>query len=210
LLPVTALLGRSAELARLRRWLAEAAGGVPQVVVCSGEAGIGKTRLLEALSEEAESGGARVLWARSLAPASAPPYWLWRQLFGPDAVTGAVQVGGRLALFERLADRLIETAAAGGAVVVVDDIHWADEPSLVALLHVVRTLHRAMLLVCVAERSGRPDTWCSRRPHSLSSRPAIVPWIATSSIGAGRRWRCLAQYLYACTIAGRAQMDAAV
>jgi hypothetical protein len=27
-----------------------------------------------------------VLWARSLAPASAPPYWLWEQLFRPDAV----------------------------------------------------------------------------------------------------------------------------
>ena len=88
LLAVTALFGRSAELARLRGWLAEAVGGLPQVVVCSGEAGIGKTRLLEALSDEAESGGALVLWARSPAPASAPPYWLWRQLFGTDAVIG--------------------------------------------------------------------------------------------------------------------------
>ncbi|HEX6756812.1 MAG TPA: AAA family ATPase [Propionibacteriaceae bacterium] len=166
---MTALFGRSAELARLRGWLAEAVGGLPQVVVCSGEAGIGKTRLLEALSDEAESGGALVLWARSPAPASAPPYWLWRQLFGTDAVIGPVPVAGpvpvgtvpagdRVALFERLAGRLIETAAVGGAVMVVDDIHWADEPSLVALLHVVRTLHRARLLVCVAERSGGADS----------------------------------------------------
>ncbi len=169
LLPVIALFGRSAELARLRGWLAEAVKGLPQVVVCSGEAGIGKTRLLEALSDEAESGGVQVLWARSPVPGSAPPYWLWRQLFGTDVVTGPVPVtgslpvgtvpaGDRVALFERLAGRLIETAAAGGAVMVVDDIHWADEPSLVALLHVVRTLHRAKLLVCVAERSGGPDS----------------------------------------------------
>lgn len=61
-------------------------------------------------------------------------------------------------LFERLAGRLIETAAAGGAVIVVDDIHWADEPSLVALLHVVRTVRRARLLVCVAERPGGSDS----------------------------------------------------
>ena len=169
LLAVIALFGRSAELARLRGWLVEAVKGLPQVVVCSGEAGIGKTRLLEALSDEAESGGAQVLWARSLAPASAPPYWLWRQLFGTDVVTGPVPVtgsvpvgtvpeGDRAALFERLAGRLIEAAAAGGAVMVVDDIHWADEPSLVALMHMVRTLHRAKLLVCVAERSGGPDS----------------------------------------------------
>jgi DNA-binding CsgD family transcriptional regulator/tetratricopeptide (TPR) repeat protein len=175
LLPVTALFGRSAELARLRHWLAEAVGGLPQVVVCSGQAGIGKTRLLEALSDEAESGGVQVLWARSLAPSSAPPYWLWRQLFGPDAVTGAVQVGGRLALFERLAGRLIETAAAGGAVMVVDDIHWADEPSLVALLHVVRTLRGARLLVCVAERPDGPDSsdgWSGVR-SSLIREPHV-------------------------------------
>jgi DNA-binding CsgD family transcriptional regulator len=165
LLPVTALFGRSAEFARLRGWLAEAVGGLPQVVVCSGAAGIGKTRLLEALSDEAESGGAQVLWARSLPPASGPPYWLWRQLFRPDAVAGpgpvpvgTVPVGDRVVLFERLAGRLIETAAAGGAVLVVDDIHWADEPSLVALLHVVRTVRRARLLVCLAERPGGPDS----------------------------------------------------
>jgi AAA ATPase domain len=94
LLAVTALFGRSAEFARLRGWLAEAVGGLPQVVVCSGEAGIGKTRLLEAVSDEAESGGAQVLWARSPALASAPPYWLWRQLFGTDAVTDPVPVTG--------------------------------------------------------------------------------------------------------------------
>ncbi|MET0522393.1 MAG: ATP-binding protein, partial [Jiangellaceae bacterium] len=63
---MTALFGRSAELARLRGCLAETVGGLPQLVVCSGEAGIGKTRLLEAFSDEAQSGGAQVLWARSL------------------------------------------------------------------------------------------------------------------------------------------------
>jgi hypothetical protein len=53
------------------------------VVMCSGEAGIGKTRLLEGLLGCGGIRGAQVLWARSLAPASAPPYWLWEQLFGP-------------------------------------------------------------------------------------------------------------------------------
>ena len=126
-----------------------------------------------------------MLWARSLAPASAPPYWLWRQLLGPDAVTGPVTVGppvdtapvaDRVALFERLAGRLIKTAAAGGVVMVVDDIHWADEPSLVALLHVVRTVRRARLLVCVAERPGGFDStgWLARgaiEPDAGAARP---------------------------------------
>src|SRR5215207_3249955 len=58
---------------------------------------------------------------------------------------------------------------------VVDDIHWADEPSLVALLHVVRTLHRARLLVCVAERSVGPDSsdgWRGAR-SSLIREPHV-------------------------------------
>jgi predicted ATPase len=90
---VTALFGRSAELARLRGWLADAVAGLPRVVVCSGEAGIGKTRLLEALSDEAASRGTQVLWARSPAPASTPPYLLWRQALGPDAWARLVRVG---------------------------------------------------------------------------------------------------------------------
>jgi len=169
-LSVTALFGRSAEFARLRGWLADAVAGLPRVVVCSGEAGIGKTRLLEALSDDAASRGIQVLWARSPAPATTPPYWLWRQALGPDAVASAQPDGDRIALFERLADQLIDTAAPAGAVMVVDDVHWADEPSLVALLHLTRRMRHARLLICVAERSGGPDTsdgWRSVRPSVI-------------------------------------------
>lgn len=174
---VTTLSGRSTELAQLRGWFARAVGGQPQVVVCSGEAGIGKTQLLEALSDEAESDGAQVLWARSPSPASAPPYWLWRQLLGPDVVTRAEPVGDRIALFDRLAGSLIETSAVASTVMVVDDIHWADEPSLVALLHAVRTLRRTRLLICVAERPAGPDSsdgWLRVRPGLIREPHASV------------------------------------
>jgi hypothetical protein len=91
---VTALFGRSAEFARLRDWLAEAVGGLPQVVVCSGEAGIGKTRLLEALSDEAESGGGAGALGAVAGAGECAAYWLRRQLFGTDAVTAPVPVTG--------------------------------------------------------------------------------------------------------------------
>jgi hypothetical protein len=77
------LFGRAAELARLRPWLAEAVGGLPRVVVCSGKEGIGKTRLLEAFSDAAESVGRRCSGRGRWRLASTPPYWLWEQLFGP-------------------------------------------------------------------------------------------------------------------------------
>jgi DNA-binding CsgD family transcriptional regulator len=54
-------VGRSQELARLRELLAHAADGTPLVAVIGGEAGIGKTRLVEQLAAVAEEQGVRVL-----------------------------------------------------------------------------------------------------------------------------------------------------
>jgi predicted ATPase len=57
----TRLVGRAAELVRLEAALADAAGGRPRTVLLGGEAGIGKTRLLAALTARAAEQGARVL-----------------------------------------------------------------------------------------------------------------------------------------------------
>jgi len=58
------LAGRDRELADLAATWAKAAAGEPGVVLIVGEAGIGKTRLAEALAAEAASAGAMVLPAR--------------------------------------------------------------------------------------------------------------------------------------------------
>lgn len=60
------LVGRSAELGRLREALTRADDGQACGVVVAGEAGIGKTRLITALSEHAEGAGALVLTGRCL------------------------------------------------------------------------------------------------------------------------------------------------
>jgi len=54
-------VGRSEELARLRELLARAADGQPLVAVVGGEAGVGKTRLVEQLAASASGQGVRVL-----------------------------------------------------------------------------------------------------------------------------------------------------
>lgn len=59
------LVGREDELSRLERaWAATAGGGADRLAVVEGEAGIGKTRLLDTLAAVATASGGRVLAAR--------------------------------------------------------------------------------------------------------------------------------------------------
>ncbi|WP_067534805.1 ATP-binding protein [Nocardia crassostreae] len=171
------LVGRATELAALRKALSGAIGGRPHMVVCSGEAGIGKTRLLTELARDAERRGVPVLWARSLELSDAPPYWLWRQVLGATAGDGPAD---RATLFERIVDRLAEATDATGGLLVVDDIQWADEPSLVALLHVVRSLRGRRLLLCAAERQhDETPGWRAVKPRLMSE--AVVESLTVPS-----------------------------
>ncbi len=74
------LLGRAAELARLQAALADALAGQGRVMLVAGDAGIGKTRLAEALAERAREAGATVAWGRSVEGGDAPPLWPWTQV----------------------------------------------------------------------------------------------------------------------------------
>lgn len=75
-----ALLGRSDELAELRLGLADARSGRGRLFLIAGEAGIGKTRLVEALAEEAAPTEAVVAWGRCWEGGGAPAFWPWVQV----------------------------------------------------------------------------------------------------------------------------------
>jgi DNA-binding CsgD family transcriptional regulator len=74
------IVGRSRELGVFRAAFSQMLGGRRQVMLISGEPGIGKTRCAEALADEAEDQGALVLWGRCHEEAGAPPYWAWVQI----------------------------------------------------------------------------------------------------------------------------------
>ena len=76
----TELVGREAELGVLLESLEGALAGRPRVVLCNGEPGIGKTRLVEELVGVGTARGALCAWGLATDSFGAPPYWEWWQI----------------------------------------------------------------------------------------------------------------------------------
>jgi DNA-binding CsgD family transcriptional regulator/tetratricopeptide (TPR) repeat protein len=160
------VVGRQADLERLRRVIQAAAVGTPGCVFLTGEGGIGKTRLLNETMLDARRRGLAVLvgrasigaslsfgviaealrsWLRTQ-PGTLPPpsvYDSGLQLVLPEwpAPEPAIVLTDsqvRLLALEGLVDLVRKVASAGrGLVLVVDDVHAADPESLEALRYVV-------------------------------------------------------------------------
>jgi predicted ATPase len=75
------IVGRDTELAALRQGLRDAAGGVGATFFVLGEAGIGKTRLVEAARAEAEEAGMRPLYGRAVESGTQVPFRPFAQAF---------------------------------------------------------------------------------------------------------------------------------
>ena len=80
------MVGRDRELARVALLLDEALAGRGRLVLCTGEPGIGKTRLAEEITAEAAARGVLAAWARAADRDSSPPYGLWRLALDEPAV----------------------------------------------------------------------------------------------------------------------------
>src|SRR3989442_11259127 len=90
--PGDALVGRGRELDELVGALADAGAGRGSLFLVTGEPGVGKTRLVDALSARARDVGALVLWGRCWESGGAPPYWPWGE--GICAYVRAPGMGG--------------------------------------------------------------------------------------------------------------------
>ena len=173
------MVGRDRELARATGLLDDALAGRGRLVLCTGEAGIGKTRLAEGLAAAAHARGVPVAWARAADRGSSPPYGLWRLVLEEPAVNsgsgpgadlwspafgpaGGPDLGAdsgvarRFALFAEVRRRLAAAAGRNGLVLVLDDLQWADEASAVLLADVVRQLRGTRILAFATSRDA-PD-----------------------------------------------------
>lgn len=115
-----ALVGRAGELAALVGALDGALEG-RTIAVVAGEAGIGKTRLLEGLERLAGSRAMPVLWGRATNDEDVPAFWPWRQVLRAWAAGGLPgHLHGAAAALARIAPELrepgLEQGARGGPV----------------------------------------------------------------------------------------------
>src|SRR6187401_232656 len=159
------LYGREAVVGRARAALEQAARGAGRILLFTGEPGIGKSRLAEQVASDAQSQGWAVAWGRCWEAGGAPAYWPWRQVFrtlemeadpfadaGADLAPTAAEL--RFAVFERAVRRLQECARRQPLLLVLDDLHAADAPSLLLLLLLARELSRAPVCVVGAYREA--------------------------------------------------------
>src|SRR5260221_13753220 len=145
------LLERETQLEALAGALAEAAGGAGRVVLVHGEAGIGKTSLVECFTAE-HANAARMLWGTCDALFTPRPlgplYDMAQQTSGHLLGLLNNAETNRAALFSAVLGEL----QAGPTLVVIEDAHWADEATLDLIKFLGRRIHRLKALLIVTFR----------------------------------------------------------
>jgi len=206
------IVGREGELALLHDNLEAASGGERRVALISGEAGIGKTRLLGEFAESARRHGWLVLSGHAYDSEGMPPYLPFiealqvhirasspgdlREQLGMGAadvslllpelrrrlpdLPQSIPAGGdeqRYRLFEAVCDFLdaIARGTPAGLLFCLDDLHWADESSLLLLEHLARRPPQAPMLVLATYRDTDLDVTppLARLLEELTRRPHV-------------------------------------
>ncbi|MEO8967316.1 MAG: AAA family ATPase [Solirubrobacteraceae bacterium] len=167
------LIGRDRELAVLGQLLGHVERGVTATGVIEGEAGVGKTRLLAGLFTAARDAGATVLHgaahplertrpfgplvdALRISPGSSdrPRAAIGRLLSGGDMVATGRLMPGQLQfrVVDEIVDLLEGLAAEGPVVLALDDLHWAESSTLLAVRWITQRLVAVPLLVVATLR----------------------------------------------------------
>lgn len=177
------LVGRDEQLARLTTAWEAGCQGRPSLVLVGGDAGVGKTRLVDTLAEHAREGkGARILFGACIdvgdgsvpfAPLTEALRRLARtedaaqlpELLGParrelarlvPALGGDGHSGeppSPIVVLQAATDGLGRMSRSTPVLLVVEDIHWADRSTLDLLAYLARTLRDERLMVVATYRT---------------------------------------------------------
>jgi len=155
---VPELIGRRSELAVLAAALTDAAAGTGRLVLVEGDAGVGKTRLVQEFADRAAATGATVLSGGCLQLEADIPYAPFDEALSAIPGVGSffsstgAGAADRAGEFRRVADAL---AGAGRPVVLVlEDLHWADASTRDLFVFLQRALRHAPVLQVGTHRAG--------------------------------------------------------
>ncbi|MGI5499901.1 BTAD domain-containing putative transcriptional regulator [Lentzea sp. CA-135723] len=137
------LVGRSAELAALFSAVPSAGLGLALV---TGEAGVGKTALAEAFATRL---GWTTVWARC--PEDAPTAWPWQQVV--ESLGSHLDTADRFHLRRSVVSAV---EAASPALVVLDDLHQADDETLAVLAAFTTARLSGRVLIVATSRTPVP------------------------------------------------------
>ncbi|WP_416343499.1 helix-turn-helix transcriptional regulator [Isoptericola peretonis] len=205
--PPTTLVGRGPELSRLTSMLMAAAEGPARAVLVEGDAGVGKTALVESAIEAAVAGSPVPLTALRapclpLTTVSSPFLPLREAIRGStsggraharddggDGRHGELLEDAGTARLDEWLDRLEGLGRADRVVLFVDDLQWADSSTLDALLYLVAGARRGPRVLLATVRSGedspeqRVRRWLAdvrRMPACTELRLASLDRVATA------------------------------
>jgi predicted ATPase/DNA-binding CsgD family transcriptional regulator len=190
------LLERDYHLDALDGWLDQVAAGTGCIALVMGEAGIGKTSLLQHFAARQDK-AARVLWGGCEALFTphplAPLYDIARQIGGdfPAAIAAATR---RASVFNATIDEL--TRGPQPTILIFEDAHWADEATLDLIKFLGRRLQRIGVLLIISYRDDEVNPTHPLRsvigdlPPASLRRLQLVPLsaaaVATLAEAAGR------------------------
>ncbi len=193
------LVGRLAELEWVGEALTAAAAGRGRVMVVEGEAGIGKTRLLDAALDRACGLGMQVFRAHAEEFESRRPFGavadclgvtrsstdprraeIARRLYG--GADDEATAGSEFRLVEDMVSLVEDLCSDGPVVVALDDIQWADPATLLVAHGLARVAPALPLLVILACRPAPRSAELARLLQSLAERASaplrLVPLAA--------------------------------
>src|SRR5246127_870618 len=191
--------GRADELKVIGALVAAVSQGRGGLLVIEGPPGIGKSRLLTEVLTLADQGGVRTLFGEAFEYQQTVPFFsLFMATLRADPPVGDAdalrRLGGsadlRYWVVHDLADAIYAAAAETPLAIVLEDIHWADNATLLALRSLATARPDVAVLWVVTARTGAGGPGVQETLSVLQRADATVVRVAAMSAGAVTEMVC--------------------